>query len=758
MSKARFIALGLMGVAGVGGVLATVPDARHFIRREIAQHRHFKFSDTTETNVVPVHRSAQDGLIGAGDRRFSPRPSADEAVELSGPVRVAATNFDPPTVTAAGQNRFAGPPAMDAATMAPSVRTPDRDTGAEINLAGAKQAIQLYRQGNLAAADDFARPTSGALRVLLDWTAVRLASTQSGTPRLQAFLQAHPNWPLRAWVERRIEDAKAGTRDAKAIIAQYAATAPKTMLGKLALARARLATGDLDGSANLVRALWREDDLTAGEEAVLLKEFGALLRREDHKYRADRLLYKETVQPALRAAVLAGPDVVLLEKARSAVVALAPADAAIQAVPKALQNDPGLVFSKIQKARRAGKIAEATALMLAAPTSPAAVIDGDGWWVERRLVARKLLDAGDPKTAFQICAAHAAASPAMRIEAEFHAGWIALRFLHDPALAAPHFAAAAAVAETPISIARGAYWQARTAEASGDPVAAAKFYAAAAAQPTTFYGQLAAAQLGQTRVTVREPNLVVAGNERDESVQVAALLFSLGERDLALNLALAIVKTEPDEAQIAALAQVVSGTGDARATLTVGKAAAQRGLPLDTAAFPTFGIPDYTPLVNSADRSIVYAIARQESEFDPRAVSSAGAKGLMQMIASTARQTAQKAGVDFNEDRMLTDAAFNAQLGAAHLGKLLADQGGSAILTFAAYNAGARKVQEWIEAYGDPRTPGVDAVDWIERIPFTETRNYVQRVFENMQMYRARFGMPTALLTDTKRQLAGKGT
>jgi soluble lytic murein transglycosylase len=190
---------------------------------------------------------------------------------------------------------------------------------------------------------------------------------------------------------------------------------------------------------------------------------------------------------------------------------------------------------------------------------------------------------------------------------------------------------------------------------------------------------------------------------------------------------------------MAALTAVAERRRDARVSLTLGKLASYRGFTIDDAAFPAFGIPAFTALPGSASRSIVYAIARQESAFDPKAVSSAGAMGLMQMIESTARQTARQTGLGFDVKRMIAEPAFNARLGAAHLGLLLGEHKGSYILTFAAYNAGGKRVKEWIDAYGDPRRKDVDPVDWVERNPITETRNYVQRVMENLVVYRAKF-------------------
>ena len=750
----RHVALGAAGLCAAAALFAAMPESRRIVRHVIAHHRPVHFGIVTAERVVPVEKTLSPAP--PADPRFAPAPLAEVALATL-PPRLDADAFVPPIVTTPRAVAKAEPLDETTTAAAPVSKT-DQATIAS-DLAGARQALRHYHEGDLAGGDDFGRLTDGPLRTALDWAAIRLASKQAGADRLQAFSDGHPGWPMRRWIDRRIEEARVGLLDAPHILALFKASAPETLAGKLALARARNAGGDTGGAADIVRKLWRDDDLSAGEEAGIVRDFGALLRTEDHKARADRLLYKESVPDALRVAQWAGADVVLLAKARAAVIANAPADAAIAAVPKALQADPGLIFARIQKARRANRMAEAADLLKGAPREPALLIDGDAWWVERRLIARKLLDLGNAQAAYDIVAAAAPDNNALQVEAAFHAGWIALRFLDKPALAAPHFASAAALAETPISIARAAYWQGRAAEALGDASGAARFYAVAAGQPTTFYGQLASARNGQAVIALRPQPVATEGAARRDSIQAVDLLFALGERDLAASLALATAKSEPDESQVAALAAVMESTQDARATLIVGKAATQRGMPVDEAAFPTFGIPGYRPLDRSADRSTVFAIARQESEFDPHSVSSAGAKGLMQVIDSTARQTAQAAGVAFDGGRMLSDAAFNAQIGAAHLGKLLADLDGSYILTFAAYNAGSHKVQEWMATYGDPRKPGVDPIDWIERIPFTETRNYVQRVFENMQIYRVRFGVPIAQLSEPQPVAGGgKGT
>jgi len=623
--------------------------------------------------------------------------------------------------------------------------SPDLLSQKDRDLTGLAQAISFYKSGDLAQGDAVAAASEDKIvRTALEWVALRSFPRESGFERLQAFMQAHPTWPALDWLKKRSEESLFGDHKSGTLIKTYfSGVAPETPAGKLALARVLTDDGKTSEAAALVRSVWREADLNPQIEAKVKADFGSYLEKADHKYRADRLLYKGETASAFRAAALAGPDVLALAKARAAVIEEAPSDKLLAKVPPALRKDPGFLFAEIHKLRHAEKIRAATDILLAAPRDPALLIDGDAWWIERRLLARKLLDQNDAATAYKLCAEHSAMSHEMKIEAEFHAGWIALRFLNDPVRAAVHFDAVAKLAETPMSRSRAAYWQGRTAEAStadGAAAAARGFYEQAANYPATYYGQLARGKLGLASLPIRSIANEAKGDERDDSIKVIEILYAVGEKDLAAPLVYEAAHHLADESQVAALASLVARQHDAHLSLNVGKIVSQRGMPIDALAFPDYGVPSFAPLENSAAPSIVYSIARQESAFDSTAVSSAGAKGLMQMILSTAKRTAERARVPFDQKRLLTDAAFNAQLAARHLGELLAEQKGSYILAFAAYNAGGKHVKEWLDAYGDPRKPGVDAVDWVERIPFTETRNYVQRVIENLAVYQVRFG------------------
>jgi soluble lytic murein transglycosylase len=661
-------------------------------------------------------------------RKETASAEAPKATESPQPQEVSLTEPDVQVSAYAQQAGMTDPAALH-----------DAAASLGLDLPALRAGLDAYRKGDVAAGDAIATRTTDRLTATaLAWTWLRTHPREAGISRATQFIADHPDWPGKEWISRRIEDNLYSDRvAAPKVKAFFAARPPETPSGRIALARALLDGGDETAAMSIIRAVWAKDDFPAATELQIKKIFGERLTTADYKRRADRLMYKEDDSAALRVASLSGDkDLVAFERVRQQ-AANGPLSAkTAAAIPARYADDPALIFAKIQLARRADKTAEAAALMLSAPRDPALIVDGDEWWVERRLVARKLLDAQDYEKAYKISADHSAQVNEMKIEAEFHAGWIALRFLQDPARANTHFARLAALSQTPISKARAAYWQGRTAEAAGEQ--AQSFFEAAAAWPSTYYGQLARTKLGDGFKPAGNGTPAAEGNKRDESVRVIEALYVAGAKDLATSLATEAARGLRGEDQMKALARVVARDRDAKVSLSVGKLASYRGYALTDLAFPTYGVPEFTPLPNSAPLPVVYAIARQESAFDAKAMSGAGAMGLMQMIASTARRTAQRAGLTFDANRMIAEPTFNAQLGAAHLGDLLAEQAGSTILTFAAYNAGGKRVKEWISVYGDPRRADVDPVDWIERIPFTETRNYVQRVTENLRVYRAR--------------------
>jgi soluble lytic murein transglycosylase len=599
-----------------------------------------------------------------------------------------------------------------------------------------REALAAYASGEIEKGDqEAARVTDPLARVTLGWIALQKERGPASLPRLLAFLSANPDWPARAALERRVEDIIFWDKTRAHLAGTFfAQRVPQSAAGRLALARYERANGKEAQARARIAQVWRNEDLTNALETQVMKDFADLLTPADHKARAIRLAFSGKAG-ALRAAAHAGEDITALIKARMAVVNEAASDKLMQSVPEALRKDPLYLLSEAQRLRRKGELEAAAKLIDSAPRDRAALVDPDEWWTERRVLARKLLDEKKPEPAYALAAHHSANGREQYIEAEFHAGWIALRFLNDAKKAAPHFARAAQRAETPISRARAAYWQGRAAEAQNMREEARGFYTRAAQEQTVYYGQIAREKLGLEPKPLRAATNIATGDQRLMAIRMTEILYALGETESATTLAIDTGRALTDEAQIGALTSLAARQKDARASLAIGKQALQRGLPLEDAAFPTHGVPDFDPISRSAPAHVVFAIARQESAFHPRALSPAGAKGLMQMIDATAQRTAKHIGVPFDKSKLLDEPAYNAQLGAAHLAQLLDEFKGSHILTFVAYNAGPRRAREWIAAYGDPRDPSVDPVDWVERIPFSETRNYVQRVMENLEVY-----------------------
>jgi soluble lytic murein transglycosylase len=630
----------------------------------------------------------------------------------------------------------------------PSLAVAEAPPGSSADLGAVKQALDLVKHHRSDEAPSIAATLRDPVaRSLIEWAVLHSDDTKAGFDRYVAFMATHPSWPNIGMFRRRAEAALwQEHRDPAAVRAFFAEEPPMTPKGRFALGRALLAQGDRAGAQRYVREAWDNDAFSHDLETAALETFRDLLTATDHKARMDARFADEDVDAGLRAAQHLDEGEKAVAKARAAVITKASnAGPLLDAVPREAQRDPGYLFSRIQWLRRANRIAEAVQLLQAVPHDASRLHNLDEWWVERRLLARGLLDLGDPRTAYQV--ARDAVTPSRenyRGEHEFTAGWIALRFLNEPSLASRHFAHIADGISNPITLARSEFWQGRAAEAVRHHEEARAHYEAAARFPTAYYGQIARAKLGLSEIALRqlpEPSSAQRAMVMNlELVRAIELLYAADARELVIPAVVDLADRLEDIRALSALAELTARHEDARATLLIGKSVLGRGYAFDAYAFPTLGVPHYGSVGPELDRSVVYAIVRQESEFDQRCVSSAHAYGLMQVTPEAGRYVAKRFGVGYDLKRLAADPVYNTQMGAAELGELIQDYRGSYILAFAAYNAGRGRVHEWIERYGDPRSADVDPIDWVERIPFSETRNYVQRVMENLQVYRVRLG------------------
>ena len=612
------------------------------------------------------------------------------------------------------------------------------------DLATVRDAIVAARRGKTSEATEIqARIGDPVGRKLVEWYLLRHSESDAKFSRYATFIAANPDWPSVALLRRRAEARLWQERSDATTVHGFTLDQPVTAKGKFALARVLLAEGDRDGAARLVREAWRSEDLSDRTESDAYDVFKDLLTRDDHRARMDKRIGAKDLAGAGRAAKRLGSDELAIVKACGAVRGQSKkAEDALNDVPADARRDLGYTLCRMQWLLVQNKIDDAARVTIAAQPETMAQQDTDQWWRERRSLARKLLDQGKFQTAYDVVRPAALPdNPYYRSDVHFMSGWIALRYLDDAKTAAAHFARIDEGQINPTVLSRAAYWRGRAAEALGNTAAMRADYEAAARYPTAYYGQLALAKLGRDGVDLHAPSPGAIGGSAmaDERVRAADMLYEIGEPDVVLYLAADLAEDTSDVGMLEALGELTGRRNDARAMLQIGKIALGRGFALDHYAFPVIGIPSHTPVAPDIGRSMTYSVARTESAFDQRDKSPANAVGLMQVTPEAGRDTAKRFGVSYDWDKMVSDPVYNTQMGAAELSALLSEYRGCHIMTFAGYNAGRGRVRDWLKAYGDPRDPKVDPVDWVERIPLSETRNYVQRVMENFAVYRARF-------------------
>lgn len=581
----------------------------------------------------------------------------------------------------------------------------------------------------------------------------------AGYDELYAFIAAHPTWPNAETMQRNAERAMPVNLPAANVIAFFKDRPPVSGEGMLAYGVALLESGDTTEGPIWIRRGYVAGTFSAEREAAIRTQYAAYLPPDADRLRLSALLWEDDFESANRMLAYVDSGYRALGQARLKLrTNTKGAQKFIDAVPANLRADFGLLFDLGRWYRRSEQLEAGARFMMQAQRDPAVPIPLDKWWDEKHLHVREAIKARRFTDAYNLAASAGLTEGADFAESEFLAGWMALRFLNDPNRAVAHFDRIAPSVFTPISLARGHYWNGRAREAAGDSAGATAAYQAAAVHIETFYGQLAAARIQESPTITIDMSVSDTSStlDRDELVQAVAALSSIADTKLLPRFVGALgdgLKTREDFETAAALLLRLNRPA---MSVRVAKKALQGDFHAFRFAYPIVQLPPYQGSGQAPDTAFVLALMRQESEFDPSVVSSANAYGIMQMLPETARMTANKHGIPY-DGSLLLDWQYNATLGMAHLRDMLDKFGGSYVLVAIAYNAGPGRVTQWIEQFGDPRDPNVDVVDWIERIPFNETRNYVMRLLENTEVYRAMLAGGTAPLQIGQDLLVGSG-
>jgi soluble lytic murein transglycosylase len=577
---------------------------------------------------------------------------------------------------------------------------------------------------------------------IIEW--MRLTDENGGGSfeEVTAFIAANPDWPHQDRLRRRAEEAMGPEIANDKILAWFARNPAVSADGAFHHARVLEATGRLEDAARFVRESWRAMEMGRKQAEDFRRRFRKYIRDEDDVARLDRLLWLREVGDSRRQKQYVSKDWRALTESRiSFMVRSRKAPRTVGSVPKALREDPGYIFEQVRWHRRMRRPEDAVSILLRHPKLPPGWRP-DRWWRERQYLVRWALSEEKPSLAYELASTHVQTDGRDFAEAEWLSGWIALRKLNKPKDALRHFMALYDNVTYPVSRSRGAYWLARSYEALEQHNIATRWYREAAVHVTRFYGQLAAGHLleaerpkmpAETTPTAAETTAFEAG----ELPQVVRIMAAVDRRrDVRLFMrAIADKAKRPTDWSLAARLALDIGRHDL--AVSVSKLALRKGVILSDSGYPALE-PASAASDRFPDPAILHAVVRQESAFDTQAISHAGARGLMQIMPQTALRVARRLKMPYSRQRLTRDPTYNLRLGQAYLADMLSTYDGSLILTFAAYNAGPIRVERWLQRYGDPGPNIYDAIDWTESIPFTETRNYVQRVLENLAAYRSR--------------------
>jgi soluble lytic murein transglycosylase len=689
---------------------------------------------------VTIIRPPQAGVPDTGIRRV---PSTNGT---NGPVVFppsAAPSTSPPlpilrNTEGGGSVPPAPPPSELSQAMATSKPLAEGEAAA---LASALKAVDDGRYGDArAAVANFRNPLMARI---VEWSVLRVAPKQDAPfASIAAFLHDNPDWPEPEVLRRQAEDRISPEVTPAEVWRYFTDDPPLSSAGYLRRMEAASAAAPND-VPRLASETWRSATFKPADEDEFLNKYGTYLSGEDNVARFDRIMREGRPQVARDLFAKLPPDYQPVANARLAMATRA-ADAVtiIRGVSTAKLAEPTVRLERVAWLRRTGNLDEARSLLV----TPGAD-HGDAAWNERQQVARDLLASGRAADAYAVVIQHGQTRGIAFAEAEFLAGWIALRHLKKPGDALKHFQTLYDGVTTDISKSRAAYWLGRAYEASGKANDAKDWYGRAAGYGQTFYGQLAARKLPGG--AARMPNdPAISDSDRQalggrELVTVARYLGQAQAYDRTQPFLLKLARMVSGAGETALLAQLATELRRPDVGVAIARRATESGIILFDASFPVVDLGN----TGSIERALALAVSRQESAFNSAAISPSGALGLMQLMPGTARDVAGKLGLPFIQDKLTRDPAYNVALGTQYLADMLQRFGGAYELALAAYNAGPARVARWLDTIGDPRGGRIDMVDWIEMIPIRETRNYVQRIMEGVGVYRDRLNGPFRTLS-----------
>lgn len=580
--------------------------------------------------------------------------------------------------------------------------------------------------------ENFKHQCPTALKVIT-WFRLREGKNFSTYDEYLNFLDTNPDWPWEFKLRKNAEALISQDLSITKLKQLFSKAPPKTYKGATTYINALLKTGERQEAKRQIHLAWTSLELTGAEQDQFAKQFKTFLTAYDHEGRLRFLLKNDDTQNA-RALLAYVPQ--SLKNRYTVRLNLIDGKGTLPVNFKLLQQDNDLLYSYVKVLR---KKYDPQAEQIVLKNARNIKSDLESWWKERHILARRAMEKQDYSLAYKLVENHGLKNGESFSDAEFFLGWVGLRFLKNPEKGLSHFHHMFQNVRSPILKAKASYWIALSYETKGQNQEAHTWYHKAAKHPTAFYGQMAALKLGKKHKIPELKPVPIYQHHRDkfeqkDLVKVARLLVQAGQGNEALSFLSLLAKRASDNAERYLSLRLAHDISQHYVLELVREITPHVELPY-VEAYPTL---KQSYEFSGIEPSFIHAIIRKESGFNPSLISPKNAQGLMQLVPGTAKSMAKRLGLSFDEKRLLSDPSFNVKLGSYYLKYLMDTYKGSAILAIAAYNAGPKPVNEWISQYGDPRDRRMDWIDWIESVPYGETRNYLYRVLEAWNVYRMR--------------------